>query len=304
MVEDRGVYKIPCEVNGIKVKMVFDTGAAAVSMSRSFAEMLLDNNYISMTDFIGKAKSMTADGRIIDHTELMLHTLKIGDITINDVMAVVINSQDTPLLLGQTALQKLGDFSIKGDKLYIKKQSDNLPGSSINTHFEKWDALHYIYSNYTYGFGWTLPKDYKWERVEGTEKHTVFRAEGFPFTVFVNAQVSNKTTDLWNIYNQYTSIIEELDVNYEKKTGTLIYEREFEKSNLIGQHAIKTTFKEYFKDSRYEEPMETYAEEYIVIHDGYIFTIAVKIPQELYDTVDCKDEISKVFKGFRYSVKQ
>lgn len=304
MVEDRGVYKIPCEVNGLKVKMVFDTGAAAVSMSSSFAEMLLDNNYISVTDFTGKAKSMTADGRIIDHTELMIHTLKIGDIIVNDVMAIVIDSQDTPLLLGQTAIQKLGVISINGDKLYIKKQSEFLTGSSINTHFEKWDAKHYIYSNYTYGFGWTLPKDYEWERVEGTEKHTVFRAEGMPFSVFVNAQVSDKINDLWKVYNQYTSSIEQLDINYEKKTGALVYEREFEKCNLLGQHAIKTTFKEYFKDSRFKEPMETYAEEYIVIHNGYIFTIAVKIPKELYDTVDCSDEISKVFKGFRYSVKQ
>ena len=125
-----------------------------------------------------------------------------------------------------------------------------------------------------------------------------------PFCVFVNAQVSDKINDLWKVYNQYTSLIEQLDINYEKKTGTQVYEREFEKCNLLGQHAIKTTFKEYFKDSRFKEPMETYAEEYIVIHNGYIFTIAVKIPKELYDTVDCSDEISKVFKGFRYSVKQ
>lgn len=304
MVEDKGVYKIPCEINGLKVKMVFDTGAAAVSLSRSLAEMMLDNNYISISDFIGKSKSLMADGRIIDHTGIILHSLKIGDITINDVNAVVINSQDTPLLLGQTAIQKLGTISIKGDKLYIKGNSENSLGSSIKTHFEKWDAQHYIYSNYTYGFGWSLPKDYEWERVEGTEKHTVFRAEGMPFSVFVNAQVSDKINDLWTVYNQYTSLIEKLDFNFEKKTGTLVYEREFEKCNLLGQHAIKTTFKEYFKDSRFKEPMETYAEEYIVIHNGYIFTIAVKIPKELYDTVDCSDDISKVFKGFRYSVKQ
>ena len=304
MVEDKGVYKVPCEINGLKVKMVFDTGAAAVSLSQSLAEMMLDNDYISTSDFIGKSKSLTADGRIIDHTELVLHSLKIGDITINNVIAVVINSQDTPLLLGQTAIQKLGTISLKGDKLYINGNSDNSSGSSINTHFEKWDAQHYIYSNYTYGFGWTLPKDYEWERVEGTEKHTVFRAEGMPFSVFVNAQISDKINDLWKVYNQYTSLIEKLDVNYEKKTGTLVYEREFEKCNLLGQHAIKTTFKEYFKDSRFKEPIETYAEEYIVIHNGYIFTIAVKIPKGLYDTVDCSDEISKVFKGFRYSVKQ
>lgn len=304
MVEDKGVYKIPCEINGLKVKMVFDTGAAAVSLSRSLAEMMLDNNYISISDFIGKSKSLTADGRIIDHTEVILHSIKIGDITINDAIAIVINSQDAPLLFGQTAIQKIGTFSIKGDKLYIKENPDNSVSNSIKNHFEKWDAQHYIYSNFTYGFGWTLPKDYEWERVEGTEKHTVFRAEGMPFSVFVNAQISDKISDLWKVYNQYTSSIEKLDISYEKKTGALVYEREFEKCNLLGQHAIKTTFKEYFKDSRFKVPMETYAEEYIVIHNGYIFTIAVKIPKELYDTVDCRDEISKVFKGFRYSVKQ
>lgn len=168
---------------------------------------------------------------------------------------------------------------------------------------EKWDAQHYIYSNYTYGFGWTLPNDYEWEKVEGTEMHTVFRAEGRPFTVFVNAHVSDGINDLWTVYEKYTAAMEKYDVEYEKKTGTLVYERTFEKCILIGQHAIKTTFKEYFKDSRFDEPMETYSEEYIVILNGYNLIIAVKIPKIIYDSFDCSDEISKVFQGFRYSVR-
>lgn len=304
MVEDKGVYKVPCEINGLKVKMVFDTGAAAVSLSKSFAEMMLDNNYISVSDFIGKAKTLTADGRIIDHTELMLHTLKIGGISISNIKAVVLNSQDTPLLLGQTAIQKLGMVSIKGDKLYIIDNSNNnASDTSVSTHFEKWDAKNYIYSNYTYGFGWSLPNDYDWKKVEGTEKHTVFRAEGAPFIVFVNAQVAGKIDDLWKVYDKYTSLIDKLDASYEKRTGMLIYERNFEKCTLLGQHAIKTTFKEYFKDSRFNEPMETYAEEYMVILNGYSLTIAVKIPKEIHDFGDFKAEIDKVFRGFRYTVK-
>lgn len=303
MVEDKGVYKIPCEINGLKVKMVFDTGAATVSLSQSLAEMMLDNNYISTSDFIGKSKSLTADGRIIDHTELMLRSLKIGDIVINSVKAAVINNQDTPLLLGQTAIQRLGTVSIKGDKLYISNTPKNLNNDSFNNHFEKWDAQNYIYSNYTYGFGWTLPNEYEWKKVEGNEKHTVFRVECSPFIAFVNAQISDKIKDIWTVYNQYISNIEKIDLAIEKKTGMIIYERDFEKCTLLGQHAMKTTFKEYFKDSRYKEPMEDYAEEYITILNGYILTIAVKIPKTLYDTIDCSEEISKVFKGFRFSVK-
>lgn len=303
MVEDKGVYKVPCEINGLKVKMVFDTGAAAVSISRSFAEMMMDNNYISVSDFTGNSKSLTADGRIIDNTELMLHTLKIGDISISNVKAIVLNSQNTPLLLGQTAIQKLGMVSIKGDKLYIKVNPDNTSDTFVNTHFEKWDDKNYLYSNYTYGFGWSLPKEFEWKKVEGTEKHTVFRAECSPFIVFVNAQVTDKIVDLWDVYNQYISLAEKLDASYEKRTGILVYEREFEKCTLLGQHAIKTTFKEYFKDSRFENPMETYAEEFIVVHNGYSLTIAVKTPKELHDFADCKDEIDKIFRGFLYTVK-
>ena len=303
MVEDKGVYKIPCEINGLKVKMVFDTGAAAVTISQSFAEMMLDNNYLSISDFIGTSKSMVADGRIVDHAELILNSLKIDDIEINDVKAIVVNSQNAPLLLGQTAIQKFGDISIKGDKLFINSSSNKTFTSSIRSHFEKWDGLHYIYSNYTYGFGWNLPKDYKWERVEGNEKHTVFRAQGGPFLVFVNARVAGNSVDLWKAFKQHTSLLVKLDASYEKRTGVLIYEREFEKCTLLGQHAIKTKFKEYFKDSRYDKPVETYAEEYMVIINGYFLTIALKIPKELYDTTDCRDEISKVFQGFRYSVK-
>lgn len=301
MVEDKGVYKVPCEVNGLKVKMVFDTGAAAVSLSQSLAEMMLDNGYISKSDFLGQAKSLTADGRIIDHTELTLRSVKIGDITLNNVRAVVINSQDTPLLFGQSAIQMLGEVTIKGDKLYIKGNS----GSSAvpSSHFERWDPQHYIYTNHIYGFGWNLPQELEWEKMDGMEKHTVFRAQCNPFTVFVNAQVADKVKDLWTVYDQFTTLIEQVDLTAEKKTGLLVYERDFEKCTLLGQHAIKTSFKEYFKDSRYKEPMENYAEEYMVIMNGYIMTIALKMPKAVYDAIDCSEAISEVFRGFRFSIK-
>ena len=57
----------------------------------------------------------------------------------------------------------------------------------------------------------------------------------------------------------------------------IVYERTFEKCTLLGKHAIKTTFKEYFKDSRYDEPSENFAEEYTLIMNGYLMTIALKM---------------------------
>ncbi len=303
MVDYNGVYTIPCEVNGMRCRMLFDTGASKVSLSESFCELLLDNGLVSLSDFVGEGRMITADGRIIDHAELMLHTLKIGDITLKDVPAVVINSQNAPMLFGQSAIQMLGEVSIKGDKLYIKDGSGSASGNSTNSYFERWDAKNYSYSNFTYGFGWDLPKDYEWGRIDGQEKHTVFRVAGFPFVVFVNVQVAAKDKDLWTMYDKYTEMVEQLDVQVEKKTGLLAYERTFEKCTLIGHHAIKTTFKEYFKDSRYDEAQENYAEEYTMIANGYILTIALKIPKDVYDAIDCSTAISEIFKGFRFIVK-
>lgn len=303
MIEDMGIYKVPCEVNGLKVKMIFDTGAAVVSISQSLAEMMVDNGYISKSDIVGQAKSMTADGRIVNHTNIILKTIKIGDITLNNVKAVVINKQTTPLLFGQSAIQLLGEVSIKGDKLYIKSGSGSANSStSFNTHFEKWDAKNYVYTNYTYGFGWNLPKGNEWERVEGYEKHTPFRAECAPFVVFVNAQIHDNGGDLWQVFDKFSAMIEQRDAAMEKKTGQLNYERTFEKCTLFGQHAIKTTFKEYFKDSRFNEAVENYAEEYFVIWNGYTLIIAVKLPKAVYDAYDCSEAISEIFKGFRISV--
>ena len=303
MVDYNGAYTIHCEVNGMKCRMLFDTGASKVSLSESFCELLLDNGLISLSDFVGEGKMLVADGRIIDHAELMLKTLKIGDVTLNNVPAIVINNQNAPMLLGQSAIQMLGEVSIKGDRLYINDSKGTSQESSTNTHFERWDAKNYNYSNFTYGFGWDLPKDYEWEKLDGQEKHTVFRVAGFPFVVFVNAQVAAKDKDLWTVYDQYTSMVEQLDIQLEKKTGKMVYERTFEKCTLVGHHAIKTTFKEYFKDSRYDEAQENYAEEYITIANGYILTIALKMPKDVYDAVDCSTAISEIFKGFRFTVK-
>ena len=300
MVADNGVYKVPCEVNGLKVKMVFDTGAAAVSISENLAEMMLENGYLSIDDFGNKAKALTADGRIVDNTLVNLTSVKIGDIGLSNVTAVVIGGLRAPLLFGQSAIQKLGEVTINGDKLYIKGTSTAESSSGL---YERWDAKNYQYSNYTYGFAWYLPKDYEWERQQGMEQHTPFRAQSTPFTVFVNAQVADNPKDLWSVYEQYTAMIEQADVAMEKKTGLLAYEREFEKCTLLGQHAIKTCFKEYFKDSRMKEPVESYAEEYIVIANGYIFTIAIKTPKALYDAVDCTEAIADVFKGFSFTIK-
>ena len=114
-----GVYRISCSVNGAKMKMIFDTGASSVSLSETMANFLYDNGYISNEDVLGTSKSQTADGSIHDNVVINIKDIEISGLHLKDVLATVISSQNAPLLLGQTAIQKLGRISLNGDKLII-----------------------------------------------------------------------------------------------------------------------------------------------------------------------------------------
>ena len=125
MEEYNGVYRIPCSVNGAKMKFVFDTGASTVCLSMAMAEYLLDNDYIKKEDIKGTGTSTVADGRIVNHVVINLNDIEIQGMHLYDVKAVVVEGQKAPLLMGQTAIQKLGAIEINGNKLTIKSGDDD-----------------------------------------------------------------------------------------------------------------------------------------------------------------------------------
>lgn len=131
--EDGGVYKLPCIINGLRLKLILDTGAANVCISQSVATMMLENDYLSLDDIRGAAQSIVADGRIVDHTVINIKKLQIGDNTLSNVEAIVIEGQSAPLLLGQSALKKLGRYQISGGKLVFGNNTFN----QSNTLFEE-----------------------------------------------------------------------------------------------------------------------------------------------------------------------
>lgn len=142
MEKDGGVYKIPCEINGLRLKLIFDTGASSICISESIAVMMLENGYLDSGDIVGSGSSVVADGRIVDNTIINIKTLKIGDVTLSDVQAVVIHQQSAPLLLGQSAIQKLGNVSLDGDKLILVNHKNDLKNDTIKyTDVEVLDIL-------------------------------------------------------------------------------------------------------------------------------------------------------------------
>jgi clan AA aspartic protease (TIGR02281 family) len=107
-----GTYEVPCHVNGLPLKMVFDTGAADVTISSVEASFMLKNGYLADADIKGKQNYVTASGDIHEGTVLRLKEVKLGDAVLKNIEASVVHSQKAPLLLGQSVLEKFGTITI------------------------------------------------------------------------------------------------------------------------------------------------------------------------------------------------
>jgi aspartyl protease family protein len=87
--EDSGVYTVPCEVNGLRLRFVLDTGASSVSISLTEANFMLKNGYLNEDDIKGTTNIQTADGKIHENYLINLKKIKIGTFTLENVQAVV-----------------------------------------------------------------------------------------------------------------------------------------------------------------------------------------------------------------------
>lgn len=157
-----GVYQIPCVVNGVKMNFIFDTGASNVCISLTEARFLAKNGYIEKEDYIGRSTSQIADGSVVENMEINLHSIEIGGVMLTDVKAVVVNSTTAPLLLGQSAIKKLGRVEIVEDSLFIvnkekKKLSlnqDNFIQESTETPLSLEEPVDHWYDKLFAFFGY------------------------------------------------------------------------------------------------------------------------------------------------------
>lgn len=117
-----GTFEIPCEVNGLPLRMLFDTGASSVTLSSVEANFMLKNDYLSTKDLGGKEYYRIADGGLTEGTLVTLREVKIGDFVLKNVKASVVANQKAPLLLGQSVMERFGTITIDniGGKLRIK----------------------------------------------------------------------------------------------------------------------------------------------------------------------------------------
>lgn len=117
-----GTFEVPCQINGLPLQMIFDTGASDVTISSVEANFMLKNRYLHEKDIKGKRYYQIATGELSTGDVITLREVMIGDICLKDVNASVVKNQNAPLLIGQSALERFGAITIDNEhnKLIIK----------------------------------------------------------------------------------------------------------------------------------------------------------------------------------------
>jgi len=94
------------------LKFIFDTGASNVTISLAEALYMMKNGYLDSEDILGREYFTDATGEISAGTKIILRKLDFAGLTLYNVEATIVHELDAPLLLGQSAMIKLGKFQI------------------------------------------------------------------------------------------------------------------------------------------------------------------------------------------------
>jgi predicted aspartyl protease len=99
MVRDGGTFKVPVTINGqLTLQFVVDSGATDVSIPTDVVSTLFRTGTITDADFLDKQTYQLADGSTIPSQRFVIRTLKIGDITLENVVGSIAPAAGSLLL--------------------------------------------------------------------------------------------------------------------------------------------------------------------------------------------------------------
>jgi len=112
MKREGGVSIVPCKINGLDLLFVFDTGASDVSISLTEAIYMIKHGLIKENDILGISYYSDASGNTSKCYVVNIRSLEFAGLKLVNVRASIVNDMNAPLLLGQSALSKLGPIQL------------------------------------------------------------------------------------------------------------------------------------------------------------------------------------------------
>lgn len=117
------LYQIESSINGIKTKMLIDTGASYSLLQDSFVEELLDSGHISLDDISPTLQRVL--GFLGDEEGLMVVNIKevsVQNIKYNNIKFLIGKDQRVPNIIGLNLLERFDklNFNLKDLKLQIQ----------------------------------------------------------------------------------------------------------------------------------------------------------------------------------------
>lgn len=107
-----GVFVLPATVNGTSTAyFIVDSGASNVQIPEELAEEMKRNGTLTEADSLGQRRFTLADGSGLQQRIVRLRSIKIGERTMENVMASV-SPPRSRALLGQSFLRRLSSWKI------------------------------------------------------------------------------------------------------------------------------------------------------------------------------------------------
>ena len=105
----------------INKEMIFDTGASYTQITLKEANYLYSEKVLTSDDILGAEQFGDANGNITINMVVNLRKLVLGGkLIIANVKATVVENADAPLLLGQTVLKELPQYTVDNENKVIK----------------------------------------------------------------------------------------------------------------------------------------------------------------------------------------
>ncbi len=110
-----GHYYAPGNADGAALRFLVDTGATVVALTESDAEMLGHYLHPGELTVVGRGVSGEVLGKSV-----VIKRLSVGDISADNVRAVIIPKGLPVSLLGQSFLSRVAHVTISGDRMTLK----------------------------------------------------------------------------------------------------------------------------------------------------------------------------------------